>query len=483
MLSSAYAPEKEARTWAESLGCGPGSLVFVAGDPWGLASLALQNRGIQAVALLPGRASLPWVAPGLPRWVPEESSLETFLADLFETTGPEAVQWTVWPAFERLAPSVAQDWSHRFRDHFRTVQGSWLTQNYFGRKYWKNSLRNLLTWNRPARLVPGDRPVVIAASGPSLNDGFEVLARHRARYDLWALPSSFSTLVQRGLAPDVGVATDGGYYAKEHLHCLGPTEVPVLAALSSAPDPVLSQRPCQFFSQGMPVEQALFQSLGHPFAEVPSQGTVAVTALRLALEATSGPVFIAGLDLAFRDLRGHTSPHTVDRTLESRQGRFFPTEGLWAQRLFEQATEVHDGVRTSPALLTYAGWFRTRARFPRPVYRIAPSGLHWGSMTELTWDEAAARIHQAPGGQPQGWSLTPGLSPARRRDSVDRALRALQLRVASCAEDDPWLVNLARTAAPQALAEDFRARRRGLASDRARAAVGPFLDQLRDEVL
>ena len=73
-----------------------------------------------------------------------------------------------------------------------------------------------------------------------------------------------------------------------------------------APDPVLKNRACLFFSQGMPVEQALLSAMGPRYPEVPSQGTVAVTALRLALEATTGPVLIAGLDLAFRDLRGHT---------------------------------------------------------------------------------------------------------------------------------------------------------------------------------
>jgi len=316
---------------------------------------------------------------------------------------------------------------------------------------------------------------VIAASGPSLDDGLEVLTRHRHRFDLWALPSSFETLVRRDLLPDAGVATDGGFFAREHLQRLAGTQVPVLAALASAPDPVLAGRPCLFFSQGLALERALLQGVGTPFPEVPSQGTVAVTALRLALEATTGPVFIAGLDLAFRGLRGHTSPHTVDRRLADRDHRLTPSEGLWAERLFEQAAVVRDGALTSPALWTYALWFQTRARFSRPVYRIAPSALHWDSMTEVSW-EAAEKLWNRHEGRPTAWTEAPRQSNrAQRRQGAYDALAALRARVDAAAPNDPWVIETAKTAVPEALAEDFRTWRQGKQGTAARDSLGPFL--------
>jgi hypothetical protein len=478
-LTSAYDPAREARVWAESLSAEPGSLVFVAGDPWGLASQALGSRGIRAIALLPGPEALPWVPGGVEAWAPGETPLEEFLQEVFETTGPEGVVWEIWPAFERQAGEVALDWSRRFRDLFRTVQGSWLTYRRFGPRFWTNAVRNFVGWDHPVRQRPGDRPVVIAASGPSLDDGLGVLTRHRNQFDLWALPSSFETLVRRGLVPDAGVATDGGFYAREHLHRLAGTGVPILAALGSAPDSVLSASPCWFFSQSVPVERELLGLRG-PVPEVPSQGTVAVTALRLALEATTGPVFIAGLDLSFRDYRGHTSPHTVDRRLEARHGRMAPLEGLWAERLFDQAPLVHEGARTSPALLTYALWFQSRARFRRPVYRIAPSALRWSTMTEVGWEEAVGLWGRSDGTRSVGWE--PVQTPARkdRIRAADRALGALSERVARTDPADPWLVELARTAVPQALAEDLRARRRGQVSTPIGPALVRFLAELRD---
>lgn len=481
-LLSAYDPGREAKAWAEGLAVPPGSLVFVAGDPLGFASLALANLGVKAVPLLPGREARSWLPEGLVGWAPEDGPLETFLSDVFETTGPDAVVWQVWPAFERLAPETALDWGRRFRDHYRTVQGSWLTNRRFGPRFWTNALRNTVECDRPARFTPGDRPLVIAASGPSLDDGLAVLAGHRDRFDLWALPSSFETLVRRGLVPDAGVATDGGFYAREHLQRLAGTPVPVLAALSSAPDPVLCGRPCLFFSQGLPVERALLEA-GGAYAEVPSQGTVAVTALRLALEATTGPVFIAGLDLAFRDLRGHTSPHTVDRRLEAEQGRLRPAEALWAERLFDQATVVQSGVRTSAALLTYALWFRSRARFSRPVFRIAPSAVRWDTMVEVGWDAAAELWKSAPGHQPVVWNDAPAAPRSERSRRAAMALKALRARAQSAADDDPWLVETCRTAVPEALGEEFKLRRLGRPGGMARKALEAFLTSLAEERL
>lgn len=476
LLTSSYDPVKEARVWAAGCQAQRGDLVFVAGDPWGLAAQALGDRGVRAVALVPGGASLAFVPAGVRAWSPGTGDLEAFLTEVFDDWGPEAVRWEVWPAFERLVPQLALDWSKRFRDHYRTVQGSWLTQKVFGRRFWTNAVRNFLDWNQGLALVPGDRPLVVAASGPSLDDGLEILARHRHLFDLWALPSSFETLAQRGLAPDAGVATDGGFYAREHLHRLWKTPVPVLAALGSAADPVLTQRPCLFFSQGLEIERSLLGALGG-YTEVPSQGTVAVTALRLALRATSGPVLVAGLDLSFRDLRGHTSPHTVDRRLSTMHHRLAPWEGLWAQRRIDQAPLVHRGVRTSPAMVTYASWLDAPGRFERPVHRIAPTAVRLGSMVEVDWDQAARMWKSRPGTRPVRWTPPPTW-PTReaRRAALGQALAALATRARSGLA--PWLVEAARTAVPEALAQDFAAWRAGDPGGQTPGALIEFLEAL-----
>ena len=478
-LASSYDAPREARRWAESLSAAH-LLVFVAGDPWGLAAQALQTSGARAVALLPGNAAKPHVPAGVTAWAPEDGGLERLIRGHLEDWGPDAVSWQVWPAFERHAPELALEWSRLFRDVYRRVQGSWLTQTRFGPRFWTNAVRNARDWEHGTVFRPGTRPVVIAASGPSLEESLPALREHRQRFELWALPSSFEVLLRRGLIPDAGVATDGGYYAREHLQRLAGTAVPLLAALTSAPDPVLAERPTLLFSQGMAVERPLLAAVMPGFGEVPSQGTVAVTAIELALAATSGPVCIAGLDLSFRDLRAHAAPHTVDRRLLSAHSRLTPYESQLAENLFSQAPVTAEGTRTAPALLTYAGWFRSGARFRRTVYRLAPSALRWSSMTGLQVNEAAA-LWRTAGTDAVRWETVRSWpDAARRRQAVDAALTGLLERTEAAAEDDPWLVEAARTGAPRALAEDLRARRQGLPSGKAKLELCDFLRALRE---
>jgi hypothetical protein len=475
-LASAYDAAREAERWAAEQSVEPGALVFVAGDPWGLASAALAARGAVAVALLPGTAAKPHLPAGVAAWAPEDHPLESFVRDTLDEWGPDAVVWLVWPAFERHAPELSLDWSRRFRDVYRAVQGSWLTQTRFGPRFWTNAVRNLGGWERAASLRPGTRPIVIAASGPSLEDSLSAIAEHRTRFELWALPSSFEVLLKRGLIPDAAVATDGGYYAREHLQRLAGTRVPILAGLSSAPDPVLIERPCLFFSQGLSVERELLAALIPSHGEVPSQGTVAVTAIELALASTTAAVFIAGLDLSFRDFRSHASPHTGDRKLESRQTRLAPRESLLAEGVFSQAPVTVDGVRTAPALLTYASWFRSSAHFARTVYRVEPSALRWPSMTDVSTAQAEA-LWRSASGTPAVWTSPPSWpSRALRAAAVTQALNTLLERARTDTGD--WLRETARTGAPRALADDFRVKRTGQASDHARTALIEFIQGL-----
>ncbi|MEI8093186.1 MAG: 6-hydroxymethylpterin diphosphokinase MptE-like protein [Spirochaetales bacterium] len=423
-LFSAYDPEKEATRWIGSLELAPTGTLFLLGDAGGYleAAVAVHSPSVRVVSLVPektGSASQEW------SWWPGKQPLATFLEAVLEKTGPASCRWQVWPAFERAAPSECLEWTSTFRDVFRTVQGSWLTWKHSGTRWWRNALRNAAGWESAVTPVAGTRPIVVAASGPTLQDGLEVLRRCRSSFDLWALPSSFEALRLRGLEPDVGITTDGGFYAREHLRRLAGGKAQVVSALSGAPDSLLEARPTAFFGQGLPWETEILSQFPLPPTQVPSQGTVAVTALHWAQALTSGPVLVAGLDLAFRDFRAHVSGHTVDRRLASAVGRLSPWEALWAERYFSQATlEVAPGVHTSPAMRTYALWLGAQPRFARPLLRLAPTQVTWPGTQPLEWN-ALAELAVEGSGQPVTWSAVQGWPS--RTDRVTR-LRAMLVR-------------------------------------------------------
>jgi len=194
------------------------------------------------------------------------------------------------------------------------------------------------------------------------------------------------TLQKHGLFPDLGIMTDAGYYATYLLHPYRrnrdkkepslPLAFPLTAAfLSPHPsiEPIL-------FSQGTGIERMFLPHFPFPVEYVPPHGTVAGTALELALKMTTGPVVFVGLDLSVTRSLDHPRSHPFEVLLDLQTSRLQGTETPWIRRIWDQYPEqLTSNHRTSPALKTYAGWFRMHAhRWKNRVFRIAPSPVDTG---------------------------------------------------------------------------------------------------------
>ena len=94
----------------------------------------------------------------------------------------------------------------------RELNGSCATAAAMGRLWMRSAVLNLVSIDAVLDgdvLRPG-RPVVIAASGPTLARCIPDIARVRDRVELWALPSAAPALAAAGLQPDLVVLTDPG---------------------------------------------------------------------------------------------------------------------------------------------------------------------------------------------------------------------------------------------------------------------------------
>ncbi|MDC7124641.1 MAG: hypothetical protein PQJ46_03690, partial [Spirochaetales bacterium] len=112
------------------------------------------------------------------------------------------------------------------------------------------------------------------------------------------------------------------------------------------------------------LEESLIQNKNALF-NLPSNGTVAGSALFSALMLTSGPVFLSGLDFSFIDCLSHVRPHSFDILLEQRADRINPVKNIYFNRnIFpsERFTGSKHNRRTSYALKTYGGWFASISR-------------------------------------------------------------------------------------------------------------------------
>lgn len=484
-LHSPYDPGAEARRFArEALGGTPVSTVVLLGEGLGYLGDALAEAapGARLVTVCYSadvdrhavrRASASW-SPSSP------TSLAGFLRGTIGELDVEGLKVVEWPASARLFPEEARRAALAVRTVVRELNGSCATVAAMGRLWIRCAVWNLVGIDdvRRAQTSAHDRPIVIAASGPTLARSLDALAEVRTGFELWALPSAVHALVEAGLAPDLVVLTDPGHWAMVHLH-FARTTCPVAMPLSAARGTWRCGVPVRLLSQGTLVERDLLAAAGIDAPLAPPHGTVAATALELALAATTGPVILAGLDLSALDSETHVRPNAFDVLLRIADGRLSPHHGLaYARaRSGEAETRIAGGirVRVSRSLDTYAGWLADRAAAAGGrVFRAAPSAVDLPGTRPLDAAGLTALVRATQGAPPAPPEIDPRWPAAASRRAAARAVLVrwadILARGADRARAGSWTDALAASAELADLA--WHASARGLLDARRRQRLG-----------
>ena len=497
-LHSPYDPEAEARRFAEGALAGAcPATVLLLGAELGYAGRAIL-RLCPGTRLLPVYYSAELAAHGPPGW--SSAGRETLLEHLRHAlTDAEGLAVLEWPASARLFPQASREARRQTAQLLRELRGGLATTAAVGRRWLANCLNNFLGIERvlSATLPPTSQPILIAASGPSLQAALPALSSLRERIALWALPSAAECLQAYGLAPDLVVLTDPGWYGLAHLFPLRAAGTALAMPLSAATGAWALAGGVQLLAQEALYEQALLAAAAYPAPVVPPQGTVAATAMALALRRTPREVIFAGLDLCYQDVLGHARPNLFERALEDGSDRLQPLHHrrfAWARA--QAPRRLSGGARTGLALETYAGWFAGRAADPR-LYRLLPSEvalpgfqpLDLSGLSRLLAHPEPAGTYR-PGSPPAAFPAQPGYPDRPQRLGILRSLledwqqraRRLASRVASAGDpaalaEDPLAASLAGHFAAARLAESHRTMRtRG--PQAAAPAVAALLEDL-----
>jgi hypothetical protein len=268
---------------------------------------------------------------------------------------------------------------------FRERNASINTTGIFGRRWITQRFTSFLELNGLAAQKELFRPLIIAASGPSLDKVLPIIATYRNQFSLWAFSSALAPLASHGIEPDMIYHSDAGHYASQYLRSLRSSATqdagafPVLAApLTAAVDHELcATLPRLTLVSENRMERFLTDSLSIPRLNVPSHGTVAGTAYYAASQLARNAVFFAGLDLAYLDIRAHASGHAFYPLLLSSSDRMRPLHTVYYERspfAGESPPSRRGEWLQSFAMETYSRWFASRPPDER-FFRIAPSGI------------------------------------------------------------------------------------------------------------
>jgi hypothetical protein len=132
-------------------------------------------------------------------------------------------------------------------------------------------------------------------------------------------------------------------------------------------------------AQGDEFEDMLLGSGRHDVSYAPAAGTVAATALRLAVTFSEWPIVYAGLDMARYRGRTHARPHLAHAVRSAAATRTLPPE----TQVYHLQGPAGGDWQTERSLDAYAAWFRSRPAALARAQRLFPSPVPV-SMAEMT---------------------------------------------------------------------------------------------------
>jgi hypothetical protein len=364
-LHSRYDPAREAARFVDSCGIRFNPFCVVVTEPGeSYLSPALRERFPSAI-LVALRYDQARFSDSDSRWdaVWRPGTDVALPAFLFNIIPDECLPLTVflpWKPADDAWPIEAKSVWRDIASVIRTQASVMHTRDHFGRRWFSNMIRNAALACSFVTVERDTLPIILAAAGPSLE---RLPAFPRRSFRVYAVSAAVSALLDRGITPDLCIATDGGFWARDHFRAF-PEGVPVAFPLEAAiPSDILEHNPVALLDYGSLLERELCFRCGLNGAKASRNGTVAGTAALFALSRTEAPVYASGLDLAPSDSFTHARPHVSDNPLSASAWRLKPLSASLFERNLETAS-----------LDMYAAWFSSRdSAFRNRFFRLAPS--------------------------------------------------------------------------------------------------------------
>jgi len=330
-------------------------------------------------------------------WRPD--GLISFASFLFDLIPDEDIGLTLflnWNPADAKWPEAASQIRAEIRSFLETQKSVMATRAYFGKRWFTNMIGNVVY--AQSAYSPGhtDRPILLAAAGPSLE---RLQPFDREQFYVISVSAALSCLLSRGITPELCISTDGGHWALEHLRRI-PSDVPLAFPIEAAiPREVLERNPLVSLSYGSALEGDLCALVGLRCESAERNGTISGTAAIYALNHTSSAVYVGGLDLCGSASFSHARPHAADQRLMD-------------ERLDPACSQLFRSNRETRSLDTYAAWFASNSgRFSGRLFRLEPAVRPIAGIASVA---ALPRI-RAPGSNPSAWEAQPRHGDARSR--------------------------------------------------------------------
>ncbi len=335
---------------------------------------------------------------------------------IFSYMGEEGVTsclFLSWKPSEDAFPEQSKHCWAEIRSAVIKSRNVLATRSFFAKRWVKNAIRFSLFANESCYFQKGTAPIVICASGPSLESSLPFIQEQRKKCFLIAVSSALLPLLHRGIVPDLCISCDGGYWAKRHISFALKQHPEVPLAMSSEAAiflSILQDTTVVPLGYGDGISETFLKEFGASTTPAYRNGTVSGTAAQLALSLTSGNVYFCGLDLAPSKGASHTRPNELEIDDSLGDGRLRTADTRLAPRSFP-----------SPSLKIYMNWFASSS-FGGRLYRLSDHYAFQNSLGEVRdVDWAFFLEHEKDDG-----AILPMRFPSTRRISYEDRLAKVQ---------------------------------------------------------
>lgn len=140
------------------------------------------------------------------------------------------------------------------------------------------------------------KPYIITASGPSLDGELELLKRNREKFNIISVGSSLRALMEKGIRPDAIVIIDGKEVVRKQFVGFENESIPLCFYSKASRWAVNDYKGPKY----------IFNAECKNSINISIEGTVAVSAIDIAIKCGGEKIIFLGQDLAFIENKSHT---------------------------------------------------------------------------------------------------------------------------------------------------------------------------------
>ena len=304
---------------------------------------------------------------GVPAWrCTDTLSVQDFLERELPETDASRIRIIEWRPSLNYYGEAYLNLLSQVVEFIKRVDAGQRTTNAFGRRWVRNFFKNVGNLQKAVLYRETEIPVIVTGSGPGLETAIPVIRQLQESCLVMAASSSITALERGGITADIAVATDGGAWALQHIYPYFRGSERALAFASSLFAALPSQCgsiPNLVMNDGSFWQSIVLHELGIPSVIIPQKGTVAASAVELALLLSSGNIYLAGMDFSVRDIRTHARPYGFDHLSWGSASRFSP---VYSQSFIRSGL-----IQKGGSYGVYASWFKNRlSAWPKRIFTL-----------------------------------------------------------------------------------------------------------------